>query len=133
MGGLAIAAVGYELPEDALSAYQSRESLPEQGPTSTKHLLRHLESVTHSPLALARYDDDEGKTHKVLCCHVQVQCGAQTSDASPVLEEPVPSSFEAVKDLFAVGDLKRVLIPKAMLFSFYEDGKTRIKEDGLQF
>ena len=128
MGDFSFAAVGYDIPEPSLDMYQRQYNLPEE---STKQLLRHLEQSLCSPISLACFDDKDGETHNLLCCHILYEDGAY--DCNTLLSLPVPPSFEQVKELFpGASEIKRLFVEKGTVSSFNEAGKTRVKADGLQ-
>jgi len=78
MGGFSFAAVGYDIPEPSLDMYQRQYNLSEE---STKQLLQHLEQNVRSPISLACFDDKNGETHNLLCCHILYCDGAYDCSA----------------------------------------------------
>lgn len=128
MGGLSIAAVGYDVTE-ALPNYLKQHKMKPGVPTY-KRLLHNLESETSTPISLARIDDKSGASSMYyLCCFLDYRDISHNTDE--LAGVPVPREFIRVKDLLGFeGVLERVTAPKASIFSYDSNGRTRVKQGG---
>jgi hypothetical protein len=64
MGGFCFAAVGYDIPKHSLDMCHRQYNLPEE---STTQLLQHSEQSLHSPISLARFDDNIARRTTCTC------------------------------------------------------------------
>ena len=125
MGGLSFVAIGYEAA-DALERYQRQHDI--EGVPSFKQLLKYIESEISIPVSLVRLEDDDGLTRKFLCCYVDTRI--RVYDCDELMAVKVPPQFSRVKGLLGIdGDLKRVFTPQGVIFSYDDNGRTRVKED----
>ncbi|KAF8959747.1 hypothetical protein BDZ97DRAFT_1380718 [Flammula alnicola] len=121
MGGFPVVFVGYELENDALDTYQPRHASRD----SIDGMLRDIETETHNPASIVRYDDLDGCTHNAICCFADLRRRPYTSKELDAIL--VPAEFARVPDLVPTSSyLLRVFAPNAMVFSIRSDGKTRV-------
>jgi len=124
MGGIAIAAIGFEVTEVI------DNSLEKHG--SYKQLLRDLESkISTAPLSLARLEDSDGTIRMLLCFYIAYYQN-KVYDCEELMRIEVPAEFSRrVQELlgFEAG-LRRVFAPHAFVFSYDCNGRTRVIENG---
>lgn len=118
MGGFPVVFIGYELHDDPLDAYESHNN-------PIKALLHDVESLTHNPASIVRYDDIDGNTHTFVCCFADIrECAYSTKELDAI---PIPAEFSRVPEQVKTnGELRRVFAPKAMVYSYGGNGKTRV-------
>jgi len=116
MGGFPIVFIGFELEKAALDTY----------PRDFKVLLQDVEALTNNPASIVRYDDNDC-THIFVCCFADLRQRAYSSKELEAI--PIPAAFSLLPKRMSVlgGDLQRHFAPKAMVFSYGRDGKTRVK------
>lgn len=128
MGGMLIAAVGYDVTE-ALETYLKQHNMT-SGVSSFKQILQRLEAETSIPVSLVRFDDLDGRGRMFLCCYVDYQ--VRLYDCEELIAVMVPQEFTRMKELLHFnGEIKRVFGPKGSIFSYDSNGQTRVKEHGL--
>jgi len=123
MGGFPVVFIGYKLENNALDAYYLHSN-------PTKALLHDVESLTHNPASFVRYEDNDGYTHRFVCCFVDLREGATSTRELDAI--PIPAEFSRVPEQVKTnGELRRVFAPKAMVFSYGRDGRTRVNRDAV--
>ena len=96
----------------------------------TKALLHDVETLTHNPASVVRYDDIDGCAHRVICCFVDCREGAYSTSELDTI--PIPAEFSRVPEQVKTnGELRRVFALKAMVFSCGRDGRTRVNRDAV--
>ena len=124
MGAIQVAAVGYDIPADTLDLYKSNSPL-----NAIKALLRDVESNTHNPASVVRYDDDDGRSHMLLCCYADLR--RRPLSYKELEEVPIPSEFLRLPErLHTSGDIRRVVL-NGMVFSYDDNGKTRVDNEAV--
>ena len=124
MGGFPAALIGYDAT-DALENYFNEHDVPE-GIVSYKLLLQRLETETSAPIFMASLDDDDGDVPRRLLCFY-VDYSIRVYDCAELMAVTVPAQFKRVKDVLGIeGDLRRVFAPKAHIYSWDSNGRTRV-------
>jgi hypothetical protein len=129
MSGFPVVFVGYELANHALDAYQPHTDPPYTNPLHAyKGLLRDIEHRTHTPASIVRYDSydtDAMTTHTALCCFVDLR--ERAYDVDEVEAVRVPAAFGRVPGWVRTrGGVRRVFAPRALVYSYGADGRTRV-------
>jgi hypothetical protein len=128
MGGVSVAAIGYEVM-NVLDEYIREQGISPEN-QAFKSVLRILESEASIPLALVRLEDVSG-SRTFLCFHVEYE-DEKVSDCEELMEIAVPPQFARLKESMGIaGDVKRVFGPKAVVFSYGTNGRSRVKAYGL--
>jgi hypothetical protein len=128
MGGMSIAAVGYDVTE-ALENHMNQHNMT-SGVSSFKHILQRLEAETAIPMSLARFDDLDRRSCMFLCCYVDYR--VRLYDCEELMAVMVPQEFTRVKEVLHFnGEVRRVFGSKGIIFSYDSNGETRVKEHGL--
>ena len=110
---------------DALEKYQRQHDI--EGVPSFKQLLKYIESEISIPVSLVTLEDDDGLTRKFLCCYVNTR--TRVYDCDELMAVKVPLQFLRVKELLGIHDnLKRVFMPKGVIFSYDVNGRMRVKQ-----
>jgi len=124
MGAIQVAAVGYELPDDILDNYTSNSPL-----NAIKALLRDVESDTHNPASVVRYEDDGGHSHMLLCCYTDLRRRPHSYEELEAI--PIPPEFLRLPERLRTSNKIRRVILNGMVFSYDGDGKTRVNNEAL--
>jgi len=128
MGGLSIAAIGYEMTGNTDKLLLQHGITP--GVSSFKSLLKQLESEISLPLSLARLEDSGGHSRMFICCYVDYQI--RVYDCEELMSIPVPPQFPRVRELLGIdGTLKRVFAPQGAIFAYDSNGRSRVTDEGL--
>jgi len=119
MGAIQVAAVGYKLPDDILDIYKSNSPR-----NAIKILLRDVESYMRTPASIVRYDDDDGRSHMLLCCYIDLRQRPRSYEELEAV--PIPPTFLRLPERLRIsGGIRRVIV-NGMVFSYDDDDKTRV-------
>ena len=130
MAPLSAYIAGYPVVDiNALEQYRKAHHLDGYNP---RPFVQHLEAKVGAPVAFVRVNEDGGETNRNYICYY-ADYSAHAHETNDLRIPPVPASFRRLPELLAgaIADGPKILfVPRASVFSYDSDGKSRVNKEG---